>query len=130
MKFITSEWLKAAFEDIQLMKAISGKQELTGVSAFHAQQAVEKCFKAIFEEKGMVVPKIHDLIRLYRQLDNHIILNEDQINLLMVINELYIDSRYPADLGLLPNGRPSVDEAREFLSFAEGIYESVVELVR
>jgi len=130
MKFITSEWLKAAFEDIQLMKTISGKQELTGVSAFHAQQSVEKCFKAIFEEKGMVVPKIHDLIRLYRQLDNHIILNEDQINLLMVINELYIDSRYPADLGLLPNGRPSVDEAREFLSFAEGIYESVVELVK
>jgi HEPN domain-containing protein len=48
----------------------------------------------------------------------------------MVINELYIDSRYPADLGLLPNGRPSVDEAGEFLLFAEGIYESVVELVK
>jgi hypothetical protein len=32
--------------------------------------------------------------------------------LLATINEVYIDTRYPVDLGLMPNGKPTIAEAK------------------
>ena len=37
-------------------------------------------------------------------------------------DELYIESHYPGDFGLMPNGKPSVEEAKEFYEFAKTIY--------
>ena len=41
------------------------------------------------------------------------------------INEIYIDSRYPADLGLLPYGKPTLEDAKEFYEFAQSIFDTV-----
>ena len=40
---------------------------------------------------------------------------------LMVINEVYLDSRYPGDIGLLPDGIPTLEEASEFLEYAKKV---------
>ncbi len=39
-------------------------------------------------------------------------INED---MLAKLNEIYIDVRYPAGMGLLPDGIPTVEEARDSL---------------
>ena len=39
----------------------------------------------------------------------------------MVLNEIYIDSRYPGDLGLLPDGLPTKEQANEFIEYAKEI---------
>ena len=41
------------------------------------------------------------------------------------INELYIENRYPGDLGLLPHGMPTVEQAHIFLDFAKEIEKKI-----
>jgi HEPN domain-containing protein len=40
---------------------------------------------------------------------------------LIVINEVYIESRYPGDIGLLPDGIPTFEEAKEFIEYAKEV---------
>jgi hypothetical protein len=50
--------------------------------------------------------------------------------LLEIINEVYIDARYPADLGLMPNGKPTAEEAETFISFTENLYDKLIRLIK
>jgi HEPN domain-containing protein len=110
MKFLSSEWLKAAGDDLLAIEMVSRNSGLTHISAFHAQQSVEKCLKAVLEEKSIEVPKIHSLVRL-SELVSGVIGLELNKDTLKTLDELYIEARYPGELGLLPNGKPTMDEA-------------------
>jgi HEPN domain len=50
MQLISGDWLKSARSDLLTMEALLGRDELTAVVSFHAQQCVEKVIKAIIEE--------------------------------------------------------------------------------
>jgi len=73
----------------------------------------------MIEEMDKPAIKSHDLIRLY--LNANIQLSESDLVLLGIINEVYIDARYPGDLGLLPHGKPTVSEIEDFMNFCETI---------
>ena len=45
------------------------------------------------------------------------------------INDLYIDSRYPGDLGLLPYGKPTLEDVKEFYDFAKEIFYKVCKVL-
>ena len=120
MKLTTNDWLSAAEDDLLAAKKLSGEDRLTNVVAFHCQQCLEKCFKAVIEEQGNPSIKSHDLIRL--QLNANIQLAESETILLGIINEVYIDARYPGDLGLLPHGKPTIAEVKIFIGFCELIF--------
>ena len=64
MKDISLEWLRSAKSDIETIDAILEKEQLTHIVAFHAQQCVEKCLKAVIEEFELHAGKIHNLITL------------------------------------------------------------------
>jgi len=98
------------------------------VIAFHAQQCVEKCLKALVEEYGIETPKTHNLLTLKACLERKhpIDLDEDTLSLL---NKLYIDSRYPGDYGLLPAGEPTLKEAQEFAQFAGETIEKIIKML-
>jgi HEPN domain-containing protein len=85
--------------------------------SFHCQQCLEKCFKATIEERDKPSIKYHDLLRL--QLNANIQLSGSETILLSMINEVYIDARYPGDLGLLPHGKPTISEVEAFIHFCE-----------
>lgn len=127
MKEITKEWLMAAGDDLKAAKTLLSESSLTNLAAFHSQQCIEKCFKAIAEEKNLPVPKPHDLISLYKTVRN--LIGEIDSYLLYAVNELYIDSRYPGEFGLLPDGKPTTDEALKFTEFAALILNRVNHLV-
>ena len=120
MKQTTKDWLIAAEDDFLAAKKLAGEVRLTNIVSFHCQQCLEKSFKAVIEEQGKSSIKSHDLVRL--QLNANIKLAEVESNLLEIINEVYIDSRYPGDLGLLPHGKPTIKEAEIFLEFCESLY--------
>lgn len=101
MKKVTKEWLDHAWQDIEAAKRLVSVEYLTGIAAFHAQQAIEKSLKAVIEEFGLGQVKTHDLQRLYAITGCRFQLDEDQLD---VLNTVYIDARYPAELGLLPGG--------------------------
>ena len=63
MKPVTEAWLIKAGEDREAIRTLRGNPQLTGVIAFHAQQCVEKCLKAVAEERAATVPRVHDLRR-------------------------------------------------------------------
>jgi HEPN domain-containing protein len=120
MKQTTREWLLAAEDDLIAAKKLVGEDRLTNVVAFHCQQCLEKCFKAVIEEQGKSSIKSHDLLRL--QLNANIQIGESETILLGIINEVYIDARYPGDLGLLPHGKPTIAEVETFIGFCEAIF--------
>jgi len=59
--------------------------------AFHAQQCVEKCFKAFLEYAGQRVPKEHSTLKLYGLVKNEFPV-EVQLDLLTDLDDLYIDA--------------------------------------
>lgn len=130
MKKITAECLDLAFSDLENIRLTMHAEYLTHLVAFHAQQAIEKTFKSILEKVKNDVPKIHNLNKLYSlilEIKPQLIIDLERLE---KINEIYTDSRYPRDLGLLPDGKPSTEEAREFYNFALDIYEQVKNLLR
>jgi HEPN domain-containing protein len=119
MKQTTNDWFTAAEDDLLAAKTLVNDYRLTNLAAFHCQQCLEKSFKAIIEELENPAIKSHDLFRL--QLAASIQLSDQEVNLLGVINEVYIDARYPGDLGLLPHGKPLVSEIESFILFCDTI---------
>jgi HEPN domain-containing protein len=120
-------WLQAASDDLAAMKAMMPNAQLTNIIAFHAQQAVEKAFKGLREQLELAIPRSHDLLLLYDGLSEHIVASEDSLDSL---NQLYIDARYPGDMGLLPDGKPSVKEADEFDQFAKMVVNAATQATR
>jgi len=126
-KIMAKEWLKAAHDDLVLISNIIDTESLTHLVAFHCQQAIEKSFKSVLEYNNNNVPKRHDLLVLKDLVFDQIeIENEDMLE---ALNSLYTESRYPGDLGLLPDGKPTTEDAEEFYSFAKNIYEQANELL-
>ena len=126
MKPAVAKWLEFAEIDLRAARQLLGEVGLSSVVCFHAQQCVEKSLKALIEFKGLTPPKSHDVIMLFGQVDDIIELEEDT---LAKLNQIYIDARYPASLGLLPEGPPDLEDAREFCEFAEEVYNRATALL-
>lgn len=123
MRVFTKEWLRAAQDDLLTIEELLDNPNLTHILAFHAQQCVEKLFKAILEEHELDTPKIHKLLKLQNILP--VKLADIDKDILNILDELYIESRYPGEMGLLPHGKPSTDDAKEFYAFAISTFNKV-----
>jgi len=124
---MAKEWLKAAHQDLLTIDALMERSELTAIVAFHAQQCIEKSFKAILELREEKVVKLHSLVRLSELVSNDVAI--DDYTTLLQLNELYIESRYPAEMGLLPSGKPSVSESQVFQVCATDIYGLIHDVI-
>ncbi|WP_321992536.1 HEPN domain-containing protein [Marispirochaeta aestuarii] len=129
MKKQAEEWLKYAQVDLLAARQMIVNQELTSVVSFHAQQCIEKVFKAVLEYYDMKIPRVHDLRKLYKEIEGNNNIIDVNYEIIDQLNQVYIDSRYPADHGLLPDGIPSQEKAREFMFEAEKIYNQVKEYI-
>jgi HEPN domain-containing protein len=125
MKPVTRAWLVKAGEDLDAIRTLRGNPQLTGVVAFHAQQCVEKCMKAVAEERTGAVPRVHDLRRLWEVVADQFGEPLD-IDLLRELTDVYTDCRYPGDLGLLPSGKPTEEDAARFERFASHVHATVL----
>ncbi len=122
MKAITQDWLNYAETDLFACKKMIDDEFLTNIVAFHAQQVVEKCFKSILEENDLKVQKTHSLIRLHKKIKDIVDFEIDN-ELMILTDEVYIEVRYPGEIGILPDGKPSNDEANQLYNFANDIYQ-------
>ena len=112
-------WLKYAFDDLQSAEVLL-KEGIYNMVCFHSQQAIEKLFKSFIATYYQEIPRIHNLIRLHQVCED---LHGSQLNLdeegLIFLNDVYIDSRYPADFGILPSGQPDKEEAQKAYNYAK-----------
>ncbi|MFQ5842630.1 MAG: HEPN domain-containing protein [Thermodesulfobacteriota bacterium] len=96
MKKAAEAWLDFAHRDLEAAKLLVDHEYVSNAVLFHSQQCVEKCLKALLEEADVPVPHLHDAV--------------------------YIDTRYPSGIGLLPSGFPTKEDAQGLLKIAEKVY--------
>jgi HEPN domain-containing protein len=128
MKPVTEAWLIKAGEDLDAVRSLRENPQLTGVVAFHAQQCVEKCLKAVAEERKETVPRVHDLRRLWEVVADQFLEALD-VDLLRELTDVYTDSRYPGDVGLIPLGKPTEEDAARFEQFADHVHATVLSML-
>ena len=122
MKTSTRQWLEFAQTDLRCCENNLRDEFVTNVVAFHAQQAVEKAFKALIDETGIRMSRIHNLSRLYALTESFLVSPIDEIELEMLDN-VYTSSRYPGEIGLLSTGKPTMKESKELYEIAKKIYD-------
>ena len=128
MKKRVNEWIKYSKLDLDSALKLLENPELTQSAAFHCQQSIEKSLKAIIEEKIRKVPRTHDLIKLNGLIEEcgiKLSINEDVLD---QVNDVYIETRYPSDLGLIPEGIPKVETIKYFYDLSESIHKQVIEV--
>ena len=54
--------------------------------------------------------------------------NSSQVLKLELIDKVYTTSRYPSDLGLMPDGKPSTKQVKEMYEFAKEIYDNTIKM--
>lgn len=127
MKEKTKGWLEYAKRDLTAAKELLENEFVANVVCYLSQQASEKAIKAILEECDLEVPKVHDLVFLYKfvkkNTDIKLGLNESELRKL---SSIYVNARYPGELGLLPSGFPTREDAKYFCNFAESIVAEVL----
>jgi HEPN domain-containing protein len=121
MKKQVKLWLDFADIDLKTAQKISDERFLTQAAAFHCQQCIEKILKAYIESSDQKVPRVHNLQYLF-ELASSTYKIECQMDILDQINEVYIDTRYPGDAGLIPCGQPSLELINKFIAFCERFY--------
>ena len=122
MRERAKEWLEFADVDLRAAEKLRDDEPLARATAFHAHQCAEKSIKAILELRGERVPKIHNLrvlMESIRALGLNPQVDEDVLD---EINQIYIEARYPSDIGLLPGGPPTEEVVERFITLATELY--------
>lgn len=119
---VVKEWSRSAKLDLDSIYYLINQEHLTPVIAFHAQQAIEKTLKGRLEFKNVKALKTHKLQSLFALAAIDLEIDED---VLIVLDDLYVDSRYPGEFGLLPEGNPTTEDARQFYGLAEYVFDRV-----
>jgi len=114
-------WLNYALDDLKSAKVLLN-ENIPNMVCFHCQQTVEKLLKAYIAAFSEEIPRTHNLIRLKAICEDlsskKFDIDDEQV---IFLNDIYIDSRYPADFGLLPSGKPNEEDARKALTIATEI---------
>ena len=121
MKKQAKDWILFADRDLHASELlIKDDHPLTNIVAFHCQQTIEKYLKAFLIENDIPLIKTHDLIKLNGMIKEIKDLGIDE-NRLIPINEVYVEARYPSEIGLMPDGLPTNEQALEFIDFAKEV---------
>ncbi len=128
MKAITRQWLEYAKADLKSCENNINDEFLTNIVAFHSQQTVEKCLKAIIDENSLKSDRIHNLFKLYSIIETYVAFEID-LEKLELLDKVYTASRYPGEIGLLPFGKPNIKQVTEMYEFAKYVYEKTIEMI-
>jgi len=126
MKKQVDAWIGLAEKDILTVSEIIKNPALANIVTFHCQQAIEKYFKAFILENGKPLIKTHNLLALYGTIREIIDFKLDE-DLLSTVNDIYLESRYPGEIGLLDDGSmPTIEQANQFFIFVKEIKVKIV----
>jgi HEPN domain-containing protein len=120
------DWIEKAQRDIKSAKVLKEHDCGNDSVAFHCQQAVEKSLKGYLISMGEGIVSGHSLIYLCKLSEKHNNKFKQYIKECGFLNQYYIETRYPADNPLIVSDY----EAKECISIAERVYETVVEEIK
>ncbi len=127
MRDITKSWVEFAKRDLKAAEELLNDEFLANVVLFHSQQAVEKLTKALLEELLLGIPRVHSIKTLSSRLPDNIresiFSDVDEIDLL---DDIYINERYPSEMGILPDGFPTRDRAKSIYDIANKLCNKIL----
>jgi HEPN domain-containing protein len=127
MKEITRRWIEYSERDFNLAKELLPNEYYANHCVYHSEQAIEKIIKAVLEEKKIRFPKIHSVRTLFSLLPDNVKtrveIEESELDL---VDDIFVESKYPPDIGTLPTGFPSIDDAKQIFEIAETIYHPLL----
>ena len=82
----------------------------------------------MLEECNILIPKVHNLIRLHA-LAEPFLLEEIDLSELDLLDNVYINSRYPVDIGMTGSGKPTLDESKELFGIAKSLYAQILKAI-
>lgn len=130
MKETTKSWIEFAKKDLIAAEELLNNAEVANIVLFHSQQLVEKSIKAILEEFNIPIRKTHSiniLLKLIPEiLRNKLSFNEE---IVIMIDEIYFNERYPSEFGILPSGFPSQQKAKEIFDVAVKMHQKCLSVI-
>lgn len=125
-----NRWFSFALEDLKVAE-ISLEEGIYNQACFHSQQGVEKMLKGYLAENDKDVPKIHSigaLLKICGKIDRGF---EKMTAKCSKLDDYYIPLRYP-DIppGMLPDGMPGKEDAREAVYILEEVMKFVEKKVK
>ncbi|MEA2018110.1 MAG: HEPN domain-containing protein [Campylobacterota bacterium] len=119
------EWLIKAWHNLSGAKLFYEANHYTDVTAVELHYAVEKILKSILAYENKKIPKTHELLNIYKEIQHHITFDSDKQDLLIDITEYHIEESYPA----FNRKMPPRDEIKEVLEFTQELFEKVCEIL-
>ena len=101
--------LVAARRDLTVWRKLAGDAEVhDAVLGFHAQQAIEKCLKAVLARAGVVFRRTHDIAELLDAIEDAALPAPPHADRLDELNPYAVEARYGwAGSGALERGAVS-----------------------
>lgn len=118
MNELVHEWIEKAEADFRTAERESAVTDGPNWDAvcFHAQQTVEKYFKALLQERGIPFPRIHDLTILGKLLFPAYPEWEVALDSLKQLSLFAVELRYPGETALKQDAVQAVKIMREWRS--------------
>ncbi len=130
MKKNASIWMEFAARDLEAARKLIDDDFLSNIVIFHSQQCIEKCLKAIIEERNQDIPKIHSINKLYelvmKDVNTVLRISNDELD---IIGDVSIDTGYPGSFGLLPSDFPAKNDANNILNIAIRVYVDTIKSI-
>ena len=96
MKRQTSQWVRKAEEDVNVARELAAqKPPPRNTVCFHCQQAAEKYRKALLQENGAAVPRIHNMEDLLDLLLPHDATLKPLRRSVASLTKFAVEYRYP-----------------------------------
>lgn len=119
------EWLAKADDDLATARIVlATTSPPTCPAAFHCQQIVEKCLKALLIQENIVFGRTHRLVDLGKLLAQRFPEIERYFDLFEAMTVYAADYRYPGTYT-----PPTVEEAGQLLADAERVREFCFERI-
>ncbi len=120
---LVSGWIRKAESDLTTARLIAESEGPYDTACFHTHQAVEKVLKGFLADRGIAIPRSHDLEELASrcmELETSLVLD---IVMLAEMSEYAVEMRYDAEFW------PDQATADKALKLAEAVFTQVTALV-
>ena len=119
------EWMTKAWHHYSSAVVLNNVGHYTDVIAIELHYAVEILLKSILANSNKKIIKTHDLLDLYKNINDTLTLSAQQLDLLDIVSQYHIAEAYPA-----PEHRnPSQGEIAEVIDFTQVLFERVCHLL-
>jgi HEPN domain-containing protein len=124
-KTYAKEWLEFAKKNLETAKLLFDVNHYEDIIGVEIQQSLEKVLKSLMAYENIKIPKDHDLVKLYYEVDSILEVNENEIVFLRIATDYYKEDRYPN-----PNySLPPREEIKVVLDFAQDTFDKICKIL-